>query len=412
MAGGLLGKGFRRHLGIMKTVVYIQHRDTDLRDYHRYGMAAMVEAGCRVVVLNMTRLIRPGYEDPRKGDGALPGVSFVRVDDRATLQDAESRYLRDARLVVMITGWTGSLGALAVYRAVSRCRCPYLVLATNAYPGFSRFREKEMAARLLDAGRRLLAGQIHPFTTLLARVSPARLGVRPADFIVHGGAGSISGATMYPVAASTRVIHAHSMDYDLYLAEKDGLAPQDRAVFIEDCIGFNIDLQLLGEEPVTAEAYYPRLRALFDRVEAELGLQVVVAANPRMNYDGNTHLFGDRPIEYGKTAALVARSRLVMGGRSTALGFAPMFRVPVMLVAMRSQYEHWVNKPAMDFFAQDLATPIRLMDGAPDALLDNALAVDTSAYERYMRTYVKRPDSPDSPFWRIVLETLTEAGVM
>ncbi len=220
---------------------------------------------------------------------------------------------------------------------------------------------------------------------------------------------------MYPVGTATQAIYAHAMDYDLFLTERENHTDHGNlAVFIDDCVGFNLDFQMMGEKsPVSAEDYYPRLRALFDRVETELGVEVVVAANPRMDYRAHPHLFGPRRVEYGKTAALVAGSRLVIGGRSTALGFAVLFRVPILLVAMRAQRDHWSNRPAFDLFTRDLGTPVHLFDDPAAVDLTHALETDAGAYDRYLETYFKVPEAPERGlYWEIVFDHLARAGVI
>ena len=54
------------------------------------------------------------------------------------------------------------------------------------------------------------------------------------------------------------------------------------AVLIDEHVGFHRDLVALGSTQLdTAEAFYPKLRLLLDRIERELNLEVVIAGNPR-----------------------------------------------------------------------------------------------------------------------------------
>lgn len=63
--------------------------------------------------------------------------------------------------------------------------------------------------------------------------------------------------------------------------------------------------------------YLSRLLKLFDLVEKEYGIEVVIAAHPKSNYDGEE--FGDRKVLKGVTPSLVKHAELVIIQFSTVL---------------------------------------------------------------------------------------------
>jgi len=396
-------------------VAYVIENQLDRRDYERNGVSAMVALGAEVDVIDVTRVTRPHFVETRTLTDSFPGITIHTVAGPGAL-GAQLANLRRADIVFVYVGFTGSPRALTIYRLLAKAGRPYCVFATNAYPGHTRHAGdiRKIGSRVRNIAERLLAGQIDPVRSILFRLPPQVLGVVPPAFIVHGGRGSHAAGRMYPVGPQTRRIHAHSQDYDIFRRERDAapVEAEPLAVFIDENMGFQRDFQDLGlEPPTTVEAYYPRLRRLFDRIEAETGLTVVIAANPRSDYSSMPELFGHRRIEYGVTARLIARSRLVIGHRSTAIGFAVMFRRPMAMLATDSIYRHFVNTPVYDSFREALGTHIRFFDDPESTDLADLERFDAAAYDRYMAEYVKMPDSPDAPFWDIIATELSRAGI-
>jgi hypothetical protein len=153
----------------------------------------------------------------------------------------------------------------------------------------------------------------------------------------------------------------------------------------------------------TPESFYPKLSRFLDRIEDELGLEVVIAGNPRADRKSGEQRYGPRRIEYHETVRLIAESRLVLAHRSTAIGYAVMFRRPVMLLATHNMYEHWMQRPVMDAFAESLGKEIQFIDEPDSVDLDNALEWNDEYYDRYMEAHVKMKGTPDAPYWETVI---------
>lgn len=221
----------------------------------------------------------------------------------------------------------------------NRIDTPYVVLYDSAVPRDTMSSTAQdglpklasyLAWRLRQNGVMASLGQ------RLKTVLPGASRMKPADFSVFGG--RRSARTVFPVGESTTPIWAHAKDYDLYMeAAAKRHETKDVAVFIDEYLPYHRDLQAFGNRsPMEAATYYSLLRRLFDRVESELGLRVVIAACPRADYHDKPGLFGDRKIGYFQTADLVASSRLVIAHCSTAINYAVLFRKPVLLTTTRA----------------------------------------------------------------------------
>jgi hypothetical protein len=397
---------------MVKRIAYVMEDVANPRNRGRFGIDFFLSQGIAVDVIEVSGLTFPEVPRDRSCYGEALPFRLEVVKDAAEWERASAR-LAEADFVVSLvsSGWLDPR-SIRIYRAIARAGRPYMVLSSNAFPGWTGASEARAPwlERLGDCLRSLR--DVRPLHSLVSRIPPAALGIPHAAWIVYGGAKSV-GFNRF-VGPGTRAIWAHAMDYDTVLAER-ARQPADTAtaVFLDEYHPFHPDQAGMGISPPTPPAiYYGRLRDLFDRVEAELGLKVVVAACPRAHYDDKPGLFGDRPVLMNATARLVAESRLVLAHRSTAISFAILFGKPVLQVAHRTSYVHSLQKPFFDSFAAILGKPIRFIDDPAAIDLSGALDYDRGRYDGYMRDYVKQPTSPDLPYWRIVLDAVAKGPTL
>lgn len=376
------------------------------RDAQRYGVDELRRRGWRVSVVDVGDLTQPDVPQNRDHYQGMADGDLHVVRERHQLRPL-APVLADADFIIAQFGSFGcSLANLAVYRALSRSGRPMVKLFVNAYPGWSS------ADRPKPGLTKRLAGlaRMDPFSSLVARLPLSWLGVRPVARAVFGGRRSLIRNQV--VTETTRPIFAHSLDYEICLPLLADPPPRDgTAVFIDENVGHQIDALALGVQyDFSLDHYLACLRGAFDRIEAELGLKVVVAGNPRADYADRIAGYGHRPIVQGRTADLIAAADLVLGHRSTALGMAVILDKPVLQLAIDGHYRHWVNRQPYDGYARALGKPIAFVD-TPGWRLDQAMAIDRAAYAGYLEDYVKAAQSPRRPFWDIVLAGLADTHV-
>ena len=377
------------------------------RDYKRNGIAFLAAEGIRVTVLDVSKLAMPRLTvRPQRLD--FPGMTLRIVDTPAKLA-AEAPTLAGAGVIVCHVG-SGYVmpDTLGVLRAVARSGRPTLLTSVNAQP---LWRKPPALEALRPSGLRRRLGAANPLASLLNRIPLPLLGIRPFDYVVYGGKGSRASRRL--VTAQTRVITAHTMDYDIFLAERDTQRPDPAsptALFIDQYVGYHPDAAMgidHSEDPVT---FYPRLRTLFDRIECELGLRVVVAAHPRADYSDKPGLFGERAIVSGDTAALVRQSQLVVSHYSTALNFAVLFDKPAVMVTTARMLAHPIVGDSIIQLNQALAVPLLRID--LEYSLDGLLSQPRAGYATYREDWIKAPGSPERPMWRIIVDALRADRVL
>lgn len=411
-----------RDRALLRRIVYVIDATLFARDYERYGMRYFAKRGIAVSVIDATALSHPNLLAIETGaPPPCAGIVVIPVTD-GNMLDAQQRLIEDADIVINLVGMTGAPAPVRIYRLIARSRTPYLVLATNAFPsprGPGSGRDGVLA-RVGNRLQRLFGGSVNPWHSLLARMPKAVIGITAPAIVVHSGTRSRAVAAMFPTDATTEEVWAHSMDWEVYRALRDNItAAENIAVFIDQNVGFQRDL-IAGnmDHPETAETYYPKLRATFDRIERELGLDVVIAINPRSPHSDDfcRGLFGPRKVIKGDTAATIARARLVLGHRSTAIGFAVMFAKPVLILTSAPFQEHWLEGPGISAMAAALGKVAQSIDTPADINLSGAFAVDAAQYRRYLEAYVKTAASPDGGFWDIVADAIERiclgAGVL
>ncbi len=390
-----------------RRIVFLVQTPFSQRDYVRNGIAYLAEQGIAVTVLDVSRLAMPRLTSvPECFE--FPGMALRIVDTPAKLA-AESTTLAQAGVIVCHVG-SGYVmpNSLGVLRAVARSGRPSLLTSINSQPYWRR--KSGLAdlkpGKLLD---RLRTGGLT--AALLNRLPMGLLGVKPFDYVVYGGRGSRAARRL--VTGQTRVIAAHSMDYDVYLAERDTPRSEPErpyAVFIDQFIGYHPDDAMGMPQPENPKVFYVLLRRLFDRVEAELGLSVVIAAHPRADYSNKGDLFGGRQMVIGNTAALVHQSRLVLTSFSIAIGYAVLFDKPTAMIATETMLRHPMVGDSIRLLNGELEVPLLRVD--EEYRLDEVMTHPRSRFTAYAEDWIRAAGSPEQPLWQVIVRALERDGVL
>jgi hypothetical protein len=134
-------------------------------------------------------------------------------------------------------------------------------------------------------------------------------------------------------------VSINSFDYSMFLrkrnSEKYSSKANDRIVYLDTGAPlFRTDSLLSGNRhPLSIELWYPSLTSFFDVLEKKTSKSVVIAAHPKHQYTKETsNYFGNRQIIHGQTPELVAHSSLVLVTNSTAVSYAVMGDIPILVL--------------------------------------------------------------------------------
>jgi hypothetical protein len=372
----------------IERVVFLLDAPFNARDFQRFGFATFLEAGFSVEIIDLTDLLHPGVREQLH---IADPSDFANITPLRSLEDLP-RLLGPRDYAICNISY--AVVRMPVFQALSRSQARYLMLATNGNPPTDINRPRTMASRLRRLVRRAGARVLHAL--------PLRLhGIRPADAVL---AGPFVSAMRLPVADNTHFIGAHTLDYDVYLATPKGRTRQNIAVFLDEYLPFHPDYIFHGiTPPATQEEYFPALRRLFDQVEAERGVRVVIAAHPRSDYAGRESLYGGREILRGRTAELVRDADFALTHCSSAVNFAALFDKPMIFLTADSFRHHPIHGPAVPAVAALFGKTPHNID-RPQLGLDWAreLVVDQPLRRSYISRFIKVDGTPQAPVWELV----------
>lgn len=381
---------------MIKKIIFLLEGYFSQRDYQRFGIEILRENGFRVEVWDLTPVLYTDYSRVYN----MPDYHGLSIfDDRQQAYERLSKLTSSDFVVNFISYYFGNLW---VYSALSKSSASYAVFCANALPVAGEFRlltKKEVLKDLFSMkSTRLLK---HVYMKIPFRF----LGVKPAGLVFAGGNRCMQ--YHYPISKDTEVLWIHSLDYDIYLKEKNRpCSGRDIAVFIDEFLPLHHEYAMFKlDPPIEAERYFTILDRFFELVEKRTGYEVVIAECPEANYEDTPDYFRGRKRLKGQTGGLVHESRLVLGHYSTALNFANLFQKPVIFMSCSD-----FRKKAVEYHIQEMAkwfgkSPI-FIDEAQDINWGSELKISDKHYDDYRNSYIKTEYSQDLPFWQIVANRL------
>ena len=139
-------------------------------------------------------------------------------------------------------------------------------------------------------------------------------------------------------------IRSHAFDYDIYLQQKNqnsGIKYTNYAVFLESGIVDHPDAERMKHDRYsrthkpteTDDTYYPAIRSFFDDFENRMGIPVIIALGPRMILSKDiVRKFGAREVISNNSSRLVKNSKMVIAHHTTAINFAVLWRIPLLII--------------------------------------------------------------------------------
>lgn len=284
-----------------------------------------------------------------------------------------------------------------IFRTLAKYRIPYSLYRYNyPNPNVQNTSVKSTMRRVRNISPAKLLAH------LFYAISTKYIGLTTASIVF-----SLSAEFSVPKFAlgkETKILWSHNFDYEIYLRLKHQPfnSSARTAVFLDQFYPFHPDF-LPGTVPKPDE-YYPKLCAFFDAVERKYGVQVVIAAHPRSDYDGKEYLFGQRQIVRGKAGRLVQESAFVILHNSASVNFAVLFKKALIFVTLNElpPSERTNSEFMASLFGQ---IPINLT-AYEETDIPEKLIVNNKLYEEYLNRYIKKSGTDDTPPWQLFADYL------
>ncbi|MFC1540560.1 hypothetical protein ACFL4J_00815, partial [Candidatus Margulisiibacteriota bacterium] len=256
-------------------------------------------------------------------------------------------------------------------------------------------------------------GALRKLWHLAKRAGEQRQRRYPPAFILAGGK---KYAQKRPLPdKNTKLIWAHTLDYDLYLdhraKDKAPLLKSDYGVFLDEYSPFHPDHGVTGapdcpfKEPTD---YFEELNKFMEYFEKEFDWPIVISAHPRSDYAAKPDYFKGRQVIRDRTTDLVAGAKYVLAHGSTSINLAVLFRKPVTFLLPEKVINSYYGKFIANY-AKQLGKKALKLGSIGGIQPERELIVDSDLYSIYVENYIKRAGSPKEHFWDIVADRLMGA---
>ncbi len=407
--------------GQIDTIVFLTRRPISKFEEEKWGFAYLRDRGFKLEVFDCTQLL---YRDKKTCESvtalvqqALQGDYIHQFNSYCELELSLKRLAVSSLFVDYIMGNLDvTLKEERIFRLLKKYKARYTFVSAGTLPVPSMFITNNPTG-LKAFKRKLMKAVSNPsllFNYLASKV--ILLLTRhhifyPLPMMIFGGHSEILQSYLANRNIKSKVIPINSFDYDTCIAytqqEKNIVTEkEDICVFLDEAATHHPDNSMLGIEAASPEIYFSAIKSFFNFIEENTGYRVVIAAHPRSNYESLGAPFGERQIIKGKTAELVAKSKLVVMHASTSLSYAVFFRKPIIFLKVPglSQENH------VDRMVEAMAniignTPIDLMKDAPTpTLLQCKYAPEK--YNEYESRYIKTDEAEALPVWAIVTKSI------
>lgn len=260
--------------------------------------------------------------------GTDSGFRFVKKFDSLNEFEAHLK-TEDIRNTLYIPYFIYEFKVVNVYRLLTRYNCPLGFMGRGMLPAPNL--ERKMYQVVLSKLTSLF--DIAFVRRAIGQISAAtvrKMGyIKKVDYMFNAGRVDHMAANL----DHSHIVPFNSNDYSRFLKNKSDskkIITTPYAVFIDEYLPYHPDVQMLGIKSVNAERYYKSMNDFFSKFEQEVGLQVVIAAHPKSNYDENP--YGQRLLFKNVTESLIRDSNLVIDHFSTAISYAILNYKPLLVV--------------------------------------------------------------------------------
>lgn len=152
---------------------------------------------------------------------------------------------------------------------------------------------------------------------------------------------------------------------------------------------------LLGvKNNIDPERYYRQMRDLFDKIESQYNLPVIIAAHPKSAYKGDE--FGGRKIIKYKTDNLIANSEAVLFHYSCTLSYVALFNKPIAFIHSNLFEQFSFLKNTVAEIAKSVDMPFYTLKDQqiPDIKF---VKLNETIRNNYIYSYLTSPETKDIP---------------
>ena len=303
-----------------------------------------------------------------------------------------------------------------VFRLLKKYKAKYIVVSSGVLP-LLRPISKDDGRTFIQVFKKVRAalGQPQKIINYLGKKIILALTKRgviyPLPFLIFGGHSEVMRRfVLNRNLDMSCVIGIHSHDYDESMRRKRNnlniVAQRDICVFLDEAATHHTDFLLGGDQPPDGDMYFEAMNNLFDAIEKNTGLRVVIAAHPRSDYASLGDVFSGREVVKDNTIELVASSQLVVMHASTSVSYAVLNSKPVLLAKVPGLPKNHSINIMVDVFSREL--DVKVINILEDDLVPSVFQVNVNMqkYNNYKNSYVTTDGALELPEWEIVVDAV------
>ncbi|MBI1202272.1 MAG: hypothetical protein GC182_07155 [Rhodopseudomonas sp.] len=390
-----------RVISMARYVIFTESLFTK-RDWDRFGCADFVAAGYDVVCIEIGHLF--GSKSGTLGRGDFTSIPEAVVPADLAALDAFLRLIADADLVFMqvsLSQRTRGFFRMLKVRNVQYCVATMGPIPTSRMRSFKSALSLSNYLKLRTEDFRSIFYWLGKLGRQILSEGTDYFRLQPPKVWLTSGTRSLSHYLHWPQLWRARPVPVASYDYKIARScQRQGSPAGRTAVFLDEAYADHPDYDILDQKsPVDGNRYWTSLEKLFQAVEKETGLTVIIAPHPKSS-GVPAQIEPRRWIKDHSSAELVRDSELALCHSSTAVSFAVYFRKPVIflttdqiegsipgaLVVRMSSYFGARRVNADRFVSSELRIP----------------EVDEGVYARYQNSYLKPRDATDASPWEVM----------
>ena len=204
--------------------------------------------------------------------------------------------------------------------------------------------------------------------------------------------------------------YIHTLNYDKVLA-MDCRKPttEPYAVYIDQNLPVDHQVQVGGEEMMSEEVFWNRMRALFDQLKTEADLEdVVVCAHPNRSEESIEQISSFSRVVQFETEQWIRDCALVVAHASTALDFAVIFKKPTCFVSQPEMKRNEQFAKMTQTYASKLGRQVNVLSDTSTGQLD--WGRDDEAYRQFRKNFIKQRGTPDVNSWEYIVRVLRKTS--
>lgn len=363
-------------------ISFIRLTDKVARDWY---VEFCIEKGAKVEFWDIVSLVREEHNEK----GMINEDYLKTIKSYDELEKLISLENNLKTVYVMLITYTGKY--VKPYLILSKYKCKMVLLSWGAMPASKPLTTHKIPRRISNFIKSPIKYSVMVGNILKGRFYRSLNLVRQYEVIFAAGNQLTSTA-----AYTKKIISINLMDYENFISQKNKkiIATKGKyVVFIDANAPYHSDNKIAGLKNLDAKEYFKSLNKFFDVIEEKYNINVVIAGNPKSEYEGEVY---DNRLYYRlKTAELIQHAEFVLLHQSTALSYAILNHKPVIFLYTDQMKELYGNTiiPEIENLANYLKASIYNINEIENNSMVKISEVDLNIYNNYKYNYITSKDS-------------------